>query len=476
MQTLSLPNAISRPAAYAIGLFASKGLALVMLPILTHHLSVEEIGKLELYTSSGVFIGLLISLALHEALYRFAGQEQTLEKQTQVASQIVAVSSSIALLALTFLLTAIFILHAWLTSFAKVELVLLAIGVSLEGLISLLLAWLRMRDRVSDFVRVTLSVCVLQVSLVCVALWSSLGVMGILCASVVAHVIQIVWLQKLCSLSLQLPSRNQLKGFIHYSLPIALSCLLAFVLNGAERWVIAANGSIELLAYYAVAAKFALALCILVQPFGMWWMPKRFAVLSNKSHTEATRITQYGLVWIAILCAFMAYFAPLFISLILPKSYEIAGQLVLLCLLAAVFKEITELVNLGLLAQKQTHRLLRFNLISTVIGTVLITLLLPFGVWGVISALILAQMLKLIFVYQASQTLLSLPYQLKALLVVYLISMAHLWLSSYLTDWHIQLFMCVIGPISVVIGSVLTGIISPQQVWRNRRYQQTGSA
>ncbi len=476
MRIFSLPSVISRPAAYAIGLFASKGLALLMLPILTNHLSVAEIGRLELYTSSGVFLGMLISLALHEALYRFAGQEHTCEKQTTIASQIFSVANTVALLALSVLVGIIFLLSDWLAGFSRFELLLLALGVSLEGLISLQLAWLRMQDRVAVFIRVTLSTCVIQVSLVAVSLWANAGVAGILCASVAAHGIQLLWLQVLCRLRFHFPPLTQLREFIRYCIPIALSSLLAFTLNGAERWVIAANGSIELLAYYAVAAKFALAMCILVQPFGMWWMPKRFAALANQGPEEATRITQYGLVWIAMLCAFMAYFAPLFIAQTLPPSYELAGHLVLLCLLAAMFKEVTELVNLGLLAQKQTQRLLHFNLISTGVGAALIALLLPFGVWGIISALVLAQLLKLALVYHASQTSLPLPYTPKPVALVGLFAIAQLGFSASLSDWRIQLVMCGAGPLSVMLVAVLTGVVSVPKGWRKVHPQQTGNA
>ncbi len=463
-----LPSAIRRPAAYAIGLFASKGLALIMLPILANHLSVAEIGKLELYTSSGVFIGLLLSFALHEALYRFAGHEQQAQKQAKIASEILTAACGIALLALATMLLVLFFASEWLSAFPAIELVLLAIGVSLEGLISLLLAWLRMGDRVIEFVRVTLSVCFGQVLLVGLSLWLSLGVAGILGASVLAHALQLIWLHKLCRLTLRLPTNTRAREFFAYSVPIALSGLLAFALNGAERWVIAANGSIELLAHYAIAAKFALALCILVQPFGMWWMPKRFATLASQGVNKAARVTQYGVLWIMMLCAFMAYFAPMFISLTLPGAYSLAGQFVLLTLLAAVFKEITELVNLGLLAKKQTKQLLRFNLIASLFGALMMVMLWSFGVWGVISALISAQLLKLVLVYQSSQKLYRLPYSLKPMLIVGFCSMTHLWLSSTLTDWHAQLLMCGVAPLSVALTADLTGIISIPQLMRKK--------
>ncbi|MCG6295781.1 lipopolysaccharide biosynthesis protein, partial [Vibrio vulnificus] len=136
------------------------------------------------------------------------------------------------------------------------------------------------------------------------------SITSILAASVMTHLVQVIWLQRLCRLPLIQPKAAQILDFILYSIPIALSGMVAFLMNGAERWVIATTDTIESLAFYAIAAKFALALCILVQPFGMWWMPKRFSVYLREGAQQAARITQYGLVWIAMLAAGIAYFAP----------------------------------------------------------------------------------------------------------------------------------------------------------------------
>jgi O-antigen/teichoic acid export membrane protein len=471
MPKLYLPAALIRPAAYATGLFAGKAVALLMLPVVANHLSVAQVGQLELYTSSSVFLSILLGMGLHEGLYRFAGQEQSAEKQAVIAGEIITLAAVIALYSLTALLGILFLTGTFVAGLPVHQLALLAVGVSSEGMIGLFLAWLRMQDRAADFVRVTLSVCLFQVSLVLLSLWIYPGVTGILAASVITHFLQLIWLWRLCRLKLQQPGRDKMKALFRYSLPISLAGLLAFLLNGAERWLIAATDSIEVLACYAIAGKFSLALCILVQPFGMWWMPKRFAVLAGQGNGEASRITQYGLAWIAIVCAFMAYFAPLFISLALPAGYQSAGQLVLLCLISAVAKEVTELVNLGLLAGKQTGLLLRFSLIAATTGITAAVILQSFAIWGIIAALILAQTVKLLLVYRTSQHLLALPYNLRPLLSLYLFTGLHLLLSALLSSWQLQLLLALIAPLSVLLLATLTGLLPCPKRLRRRIYQ-----
>lgn len=474
MLSLKFPAALSRPVVYALGLFATKGIALIMLPVLAHHLSVRQVGQLELYTSSGVFLGMVLGLALHEALYRYAGHETCTVKQTRVAGQIYTLAGIVAALALSSMSVIIWLSQIVNPDLPANEILLLVTGVSIEGLIGLQLAWLRMQDRAGQFLMVTVCTCLLQVTLVAFALWLMPGILTILAASVIAHLVQVAWLQRLCQLPILWPGVTRIREWIGYSVPIALSGLVAFGLNGAERWVIASQDSIESLAHYAIAAKFALALCILVQPFGMWWMPKRFAVVMHQGRHQAARITQYGMIWIAVLCASMAYFAPMFITLTLPAGYVPASQIVLVCLVAAVCKELTELVNIGLLLTKQTKRLLHFNMLAAISGALLIAAMLPWGIWGILSGLAIAQLFRLILVYRASQAAVRLPYALRRLTSVILCALVHILIATQFTHWHGQLLMAFLAPLSVIIIAALTGLLPICSLPRRERQTQAG--
>ncbi len=464
MPSISLSSALSRPVAYAFGLFATKGIALIMLPVLANHLSIQQIGQLELYTTSGVFIGMILGLALHESLYRFAGHETCQHRQRKIAGTIYTLACMMALISLFVL---IFIIHGIARHVSELpinEMTLLAIGVSSEGLIGLQLAWLRMQDRAKHFLLVTVCCCLLQVTMVALSLSWMPSVTGILAASVITHLVQVIWLQRLCRLPLIQPKAAQVSEFIIYSAPIALSGMVAFLMNGAERWVIATTDTIESLAFYAIAAKFALALCILVQPFGMWWMPKRFSVYLHEGAQQAARITQYGLVWIAMLAASIAYSAPMFITLALPDSYQPAVQMVLLCLVAALFKELSELFNLGLLVTKQTGLLLRFNLTAAIVSALLIFAMVSWGILGIIAGLVGGQLTKLILVYRASQQACFLPYTLRRNTAILVTAFIHLLLASHVHPWPMQLLMSVLAPLSVFTVALSLDVITVQSV------------
>jgi len=460
---------IKKPIYYGIGLFATKGLSLLMLPVLANHLSVQELGRLELLTSISVCLGIVLGGSLHEALYRYAGQEKSMDKQFNVASQIFSLASIISLLSLSLLISIAIFLSSSLPYIHVEELLLIFIGVSVEGLLSLLLAWLRMQDNTLAFVKITVSTCILQLGMVVFSLWLNFGIIGILMASVIAHIIELIWLHAICQLTLTLPQSERSKVFLRYSIPMCISGLLAFALNGAERWVIAITDNVENLARYAIAAKFTLAMCILVQPFGMWWMPKRFMTFEHSGATDTVKYTQYGLIWIAILCAFMAYFAPLFITLALPETYQFSSQLVIFCLFAAMLKEITELTNLGLLIHKKTTQLFRINLIATIIGLIFMALLQHFSILGILTALIGAQLIRMIMITSASQQLIALPYRTKSLFILYLICAGLMLLSPFITRWEIQSVMCVIAPVVVFSVAAILKLIPTKIAQRSNQ-------
>lgn len=98
---------------------------------------------------------------------------------------------------------------------------------------------------------------------------------------------------------------------------------MAFTLNGLDRWVLAEVSTLEDVAQFGVAAKFGLAVVLLLQPFGMWWMPKRFDVLYDVNGRErAARFTCYGIVAVMLIAVFVAFAAPIIIGLMLPGTYQ----------------------------------------------------------------------------------------------------------------------------------------------------------
>jgi O-antigen/teichoic acid export membrane protein len=232
-------------------------------------------------------------------------------------------------------------------------------------------------------------------------------------ASLIAAVIQAAVLAFLQIRDTGISIRFRGEGaLILYSLPIVGSGLVAFALNGLDRWILADQVGLVEVAEYGIAAKFALAAVLLLQPFGMWWSPKRFQIADQSNGKEAAvKAISIGIGLCLIICVCVATGAPILIKWLIPASYVMASEYALGLVLAMTLRELSELVNIGCYINRSTLSQLWINIATTLVGLVImLTTVSSMGVWGVITALICAQMLRLILFYLVSQYFFRLEY------------------------------------------------------------------
>ncbi|MGL6260223.1 lipopolysaccharide biosynthesis protein [Vibrio sp. WXL210] len=395
--------------SYAIALFFMKGLSLLMLPIITRYLSPEQLGQLEILAVTGALLGILFSLALHEALYRFAGEAKG-KQQRQIANYLFTLTLVLSFSATLVMVTAIW-QFSWPSEWQidKRPFLILFGSLGIEGALAMALAWLRMQNRAKTFSMICIVTSTLQVIMVITSLEFGFDIEGVLLSSFVAHILQLIWVVQTSRLRLRVPNREFIRQSIRYSSPIMLSGLCAFGLNGAERWFILEGDSFAVLGQYAIAAKFALAMCILVQPFGMWWLPKRFAMLEQSTQRTAA-ITERGIAYICFLAISVVVFGRWTLDLILTQSYSQAAELLTGAIFMVLGKELCELVNLGLLKHKRSSTLFYINLTTCTLALGCVSLTYQYGVWAVMVIIGIAQTLRAATLYIASQRSYRLPY------------------------------------------------------------------
>ncbi|WP_047043931.1 lipopolysaccharide biosynthesis protein [Vibrio mexicanus] len=442
---------------YGISLFLVKGLSLIMLPFIARYLTPTQLGQLELLATTTAFFSLLVGLAMHESLYRFVGIVTNRNDKHRKASELYYACLFTSLILTLALILIVKSIDASSVGLNHYQLLLVAVVLCFESALAISLAWIRMQDKASTFFKLSVVSALLQVMFVVVIVLHQPSVTLIFAAGVVVSFCQFLVLHFVNQFSFVLPKPSQLGQYVKYSVPLMLSALVAFGLSGAERWIIAYATSLETLGLYAIAAKFALAMCILVQPFGMWWMPKRFNTLNTQGPIAASKVTQYGMVYISLLGVAVGIGGQIFIQLALPDVYAGAATLLTLTIPLVLFKELTELVNIGLLNSKQTRTIFNINLACTFGGLALCYVLLPHGIVGIVGALMLAQLTKLLLVYYYSQKRTRLPYQVKSLCLVVLIPLAALGLSLHLNS---LLGLVMLGFSATILIIVISSMLS----------------
>ncbi|WP_139684445.1 lipopolysaccharide biosynthesis protein [Vibrio tasmaniensis] len=406
-------DSLKQSAYYAIGIVMMKGISLVMIPYITHKMTLAEYGSLEAIVLLADIGTILFSFGIVEAMYRYVGVAEGEEKRKLVSncftlSVLVCVLGG-ALIALSMPL----LLLMLPVEFQPYQILLLLIPTMLDGAISIPLTLMRMNALAKRFCMLNVLKATVQAAMTFVLLDAGYGIDGVLISSAVSSV-----LLMLCLLRYQWQEMGTF-GSLKYSakilkfgLPTLVGGASMYMITGLDRWVMASFVGVEELAIYAVSGKFALILGLLLQPYALWWFPNRIAILQQPDgkKTCANRAL-LGVNLAIILGTLMILTVPGFISLILPASYQYAGTIVVALLAIGVIKNAGDYLNLGCFSGDSSQAQMWVQsgcALLAVIGYVIATPI--YGLWGVVMVLGATYILRLGLLYFVSQTMVHLPY------------------------------------------------------------------
>ena len=430
--------ALLQTGLYALSIIFIKGMSFFMLPFLTHALTPEDFGKLEVLNSLAILGSIVVGFGLLNALYRFIGLAKSVTEKKRQVARIFGLTAYVGLIWLLISVLTAPLLATYLPgSLSVIDVTIIMTTLALEGCIAIPLGWLRMQEKALSFFWISSLKAAIQVILIIGFINYGMGITGVVLAALMAIV-----LQGMILVSMQVRSTGinlSLQGssaILKYSLPLVLSGLIGFVLAGLDRWILAdAVGTAEL-AEYAIAAKFALISALIFQPFGMWWQPKRFCIINEKDGVAtAAKFAAMGSALVLIIALSIGLSAPIVIEYLLPASYLGAVAYVPWLVLLTALKESTDLLNLGLYYKARTHLIVIINaLVSTIALVAMLWLTPELGVLGAIYALFVAQGMRLILSLYFSQKILPLPYPSKRLVLFALLTTGWLSIGSHATS------------------------------------------
>ena len=190
---LNLPDALKQTLLFGTSIAIMKGVSLLMLPFIAHHLSAESFGRLEVITTLAVIGSILVGMGLEDTLFRFAGVLKDMNQRKCLAAEIFSLTliiGSVAWLISWFVAETV---AAWMPGNPTVYEVRLVLSIlALEGCIAIPLGWLRMCNRAHTFFFVTTGRALLQAIVVVIQLSLDRGVEGILEAGLIAALAQVM--------------------------------------------------------------------------------------------------------------------------------------------------------------------------------------------------------------------------------------------------------------------------------------------
>lgn len=449
---------IKQTLFYGVGLVVMKGVSFIMLPVITGYLPAEEYGRLDVLVTLMSIGSIVVGFGLVEAIYRHYGFANTVDERKAIVASGFTVNMLLAITLLALALPFISLLGDYLPGdLSATSLTLALLNISVGGMTSIPLAWLRINDQAQRFFAFTTSKAVFQGVTTFALLELGWGINGVLWSGLLANVILMIALTIFQYTSTGFTVNTDVsKKLLTYGLPLVFSGICVFISSGLERWVLAGYADTASLATYGVAAMFSLVVAFLVEPFTLWWYPKRFEYLGRKNGREYNAYYSSIGVSLSMLAAMlMTLIGPFLITHMLPQDYHGAASILPILALAMAIKQSAHLMNVGCFSGGSTALPTKINIALAIISLFVYPYTaLSYQAEGIVVGVLIINVCRWCLFFYFSQNVVKLAYPLS-------------FLARQLSCLLLVVIDCVGGFSAVSVGAMLVAIIDSARFIRS---------
>ena len=458
------PSQHLRPGiAYTASVVFDKGFSIITIPLVASFLAPTDYGQLDIVVSVIEFSGLVLALGVADTLIRFASAVDTVAERQRCAAQLLGTALVLALVLGGLLQLA----APWIAAALNIQVGLPALRIGLAGatvtaLIETPLIWLRLNQRSDLYLGFVLTRACGQVALMWCVLAAGWGSDGLLLANGGAMLLFATCLVgwQLSSTGIAL-SRQAVVRIGTYGLPLVGAGLAMFALGSGNRWFMAGRITDAEIAFLALAFKLALAAPLLLQPFALWWNPQRLAALTAPGGLEKSATAWgWGVSMLILSALAVTLGGPVLIHLALPPAY--AGAVVYLpfAVLVCALNELNSLCNVGAYAKANGLYVFAANAAGAATAIVGYWLLVaPFGVPGVLAAMIAGHLVRLTMFTVIGRTIAPIRYPVLPGLAAAAGAVAAIWFAPATTDVLARVLWSAVAIPAVVSGMLALRLI-----------------
>jgi O-antigen/teichoic acid export membrane protein len=435
---------------YGSGRLSLQLFSLITLPILTRVFTPADYGVIEVIATFVSVVGIVATLALNSSVQRSYFDyvdEQEHERRVVVSTGFWASLVSCTLFAGLCAAASKPLSQLFFGTTDQADLIALALAaLPLTLLTGFLQDVLRLRQRPGLYVGVSLLGAVANVALVLVFVVAmDLGLRGLYLGGLVAAPAPFLAALALVRRWLGLLfSRRELGIMLAYALPLLPVAGATWILQFADRFFVLHYASERELGLYGVGVRLSNVLLFAVTAFAVAWAPFILELYSRDRDGErivrarAFSVVGLGLTFGAV-C--LAVWSREFLRTVTDPSFEPAYQVVGLMCASVVALGLNGVTMTAISLTRQTRYFARYAVYSGVANIVLNFALIPtFGIVGAAAATFLSYAYLAALYYFRAQTLDRAPFDLRALVVGWLVaaaliavgssfSLANVWLS-----------------------------------------------
>lgn len=359
-------NLLQGTGIYAIGMFGTKLLSFIIVPLYTYYIATNDMGVYDLLVSTVSLLAPLVTMQISDAAYRWI-----IHGEGDTAAYIRA---ALQVLFANCLLATLLILGV--NRFIKIPycayFVLLLISTRIMETLQKLLRALR-RQKLFAFSGILYSAVflLLNVYRICV---KREGITCLFQNSIFAGWVTIVYI--LVSVPdlrvniLQKPDLPIVRDFYRYSIPLVPNYLNWWIINSSDRYIVAFFLGVSSNGILAITHKFPTLLQTVLTLFTSSWQD--LAVSENERNTGAY-YTKVFRIYARLVLSMMWLLIPLtkiFINLVMGADYKIACDYVAFYYLGAAFQSFSSFYGVGYLRRKNTKQAFSTSICGAVINAI----------------------------------------------------------------------------------------------------------
>ncbi len=416
---------------YILTVFVDKGVALLTIPLMAAYLAPSEFGRLDVAISLIEIAGLAFALGLGECLLRFASAAATPEGRHRVAAELLGTG----LVAGAVLGIGLQVVAPTLVSALSIGIDMTAMrwalaGASLTALIELPVMWWRLMANAKAVFVYFLVRAVGQICVLWFAFSQGFGAEGALignaCVGMAgAAVLGTLHFVKHGAAFTSSGARNALL----YGFPLVISGFATFAIGSMSRWFLSGRVADADIAHLALSMKLALATALVLQPFTLWWIGRRMAILKEEDGlSRSAAAWGWGVVVLALGAVSVALVAPIFIVAVLPQGYHAAIALLPLAIMVSVLNELCTLSNVGSHLRTTGFAVMAINMAGAVAAVVGYAILVPMmGTGGALAGMMLGHGVRLALFLSDGRGTAPIAYPMGRALILGGVGMAAVW-------------------------------------------------
>ena len=411
-----LQRLVRTGAAYQVGEALAKGVAVLLLPVYTRHLTQSDYGTADLLLTAVILFSIVIRLGLVEAFVRFYYEHVEPAERDRTAR---------AATGLVLLLTTAAALAGAAFAGPLSELVLgfrdaTLMGITVLGLwaftnLEMAYALLRVDERAGTFLRASLVNVALTIGLsVYLVVVRDEGARGLLLGNFAASTVVLLGLAWVLRDRIGLRvDRERLPALLRFGLPTVPAEVSVFALNIVDRLYLYRVESASAAGLYSLAVKLAALVILVTRAFQYAWPPLAYSIEDDEeaAHFYALVATYYVMVT-GLIVAALALLGRWAIRLLAaPAFFDAHEALPWVALGWALYGLFLVLVVMAGRAKVTTRNFPAAVAGLLVNGVLLVALVGPLGIAGAGIALCGAYVVMLALMYLFTRRLFSVSFE-----------------------------------------------------------------